>query len=69
MIRYRFILCLHAIQRVVKKYVEHTYILIFNPSLKLFIVKKLLVAHKDHIWLSRTIPYTNQKNKYLGFVV
>jgi hypothetical protein len=37
--------------------VEYTYILILKPFFNIFIVKKLLVAHKDQIWLSRTIPY------------
>jgi hypothetical protein len=48
--------------------VEHKYILILKPPFNLSIFKRLLVAHKDHIWLSRTTPYTNQSNKDLGFV-
>jgi hypothetical protein len=47
--------------------VEYVYIFILKPSFNIFIVKKLCVAHKDWIWLSRTIQYTNQSNKYLGF--
>jgi hypothetical protein len=38
-----------------------------TPPFNLSIFKRLLVEHKDHIWLPRTTPYTNQINKDLGF--
>jgi hypothetical protein len=49
--------------------VKYVYIMILKPSFNILFFKKLFIAHKDHIWLSRTITCTNQSNKDLGFVV